>query len=435
MTQPTVGKMEKMEDTTRFAAFIGLDWADQKHDLCLSTAGSQRVEQTVLEQSPETLDDWACRLRERFGGRPVAICLEQTRGALVYALMKYDFLVLFPLAPVRLAKYRQAVTSSGAKDDPTDAQLLWDYLVHHRDRLVPWKPDAPLTREIALLGQGRRDAVDLRTKLTNTLTAVLKAYFPQALSLAGELLHAPMACAFLMKWTTPEQLRRARPQTIREFYYAHNCRSEQRIQKRSEAIANLRSLTTDPAIINSSVMKVRMLVAQLRSLANSIASYDRQLKKLLQQHPDAALYVGLPGAGDALAPRLLAAFGDDRRRIDSAAAMQSLSGIAPVTRRSGKRQTVQRRWACAKFLRQTFHEFAHHSRHQSPWAKAFYHSQRAKGKGHHAALRTLAFKWIRILYRCWKTRTPYDEATYLNTLRKRNSPLLQFLDPPTTACA
>ena len=435
MAQPIVGKMEKMEDATQFAAFIGLDWADQKHDLCLSTAGSQRVEQTVLQQSPETLDDWACRLRERFGGRPVAICLEQTRGALVYALMKYDFLVLFPLAPARLTKYRQAVTSSGAKDDPTDAQLIWDYLVHHRDRLVPWKPDGPLTREIALLSQGRRDAVDLRTKLTNTLTAVLKAYFPQALSLAGNLLHAPMACAFLMKWTTPEQLRRARPQTIREFYYAHNCRSEQRIQERSDAIANLRSLTTDPAIINSSVMKVRMLVSQLRSLAKSIANYDRQLKKLMQQHPDAALYVGLPGAGDALAPRLLAAFGDDRDRMDSAAAMQCLSGIAPVTRRSGKRRTVQRRWACAKFLRQTFHEFAHHSRHKSTWAKAFYHSQRAKGKGHHAALRTLAFKWIRILYRCWKTRTPYDEATYLNTLRKRNSPLLQYLDQPTTACA
>ena len=435
MAQPTVEKMEKIDDTTQFAAFIGLDWADQKHDLCLSTASSQQLEQTVLQQSPETLDDWACRLRERFGGRPVAICLEQTRGALVYALMKYDFLVLFPLTPVRLAKYRQAFTSSGAKDDPTDAQLLWDYLVHHRDRLVPWKPDGPLTREIALLAQGRRDAVDLRTKLTNTLTAVLKAYFPQALSLAGESLHAPMACAFLMKWTTPDQLRRARPQTIREFYYAHNCRSEQRIQERSDAIAHLRSLTTDPAIINSSVMKVQMLVPQLRSLAKSIASYDRQLKKLMQQHPDAALYVGLPGAGDVLAPRLLAAFGDDRGRMDSAAAMQCLSGIAPVTRSSGKRRTVQRRWACAKFLRQTFHEFAHHSRHQSAWAKAFYHSQRAKGKGHHAAVRTLAFKWIRILYRCWETRTPYDETTYLNALRKRNSPVVQYLDQPTTACA
>lgn len=423
------------ENTTQFAAFIGLDWADQKHDLCLSVAGSGQVEQAVLEQSAEAIEQWACRLRERFGGRPVAICLEQSRGALIYALMKYDFLVLFPLAPARLAKYREAVTSSGAKDDPTDANLLWDYLVRHRDRLLPWKPDGPLTREIALLAEARRDAVNLRTMLSNQLTAVLKTYFPQALPLVGESVHTPMACAFLMKWTTPEQLTRARPQTVREFYYAHNCRSEKRILERLDAIDNLSPLCTDPAIIHSSVMKVQMLVAQLRPLAKSIVSYDRQLEKLVKQHPDAALYVNLPGAGDALAPRLLAAFGEDRSRMDSPCAMQSLSGIAPVTRRSGKRCTVQRRWACAKFLRQTFHEFAHHSRYQSTWAKAFYDSQRAKGKGHHAAVRALAFKWIRILFRCWKTRTPYDEPTYLNALRQRNSSLLQYLDQPTTACA
>jgi transposase len=422
------------ENTTPFAAFIGLDWADQKHDLCLSVAGSEQVEQTVLEQSAEAIDQWACRLRERFGGRPVAICLEQSRGALIYALMKYDFLVLFPLAPARLAKYREAVTSSGAKDDPTDAKLLWEYLIRHRDRLQHWKPDDPLTREIALLVEARRDAVNLRTMLSNQLTAVLKTYFPQALSLVGESVHTPMACAFLMKWTTLEQLTRAKPQTVREFYYAHNCRSEKCILERLDAIDNISPLCTDPAIIHSSVMKVQMLVAQLRPLAKSIASYDRQLEKLVKQHPDAALYVNLPGAGDALAPRLLAAFGENRSRMDSPSAMQSLSGIGPVTRRSGKRCTVQRRWACAKFLRQTFHEFAHHSRYQSTWAKAFYDSQRAKGKGHHAAVRALAFKWIRILFRCWKNRTPYDEATYLDALRQRHSSLLQYLDQPTTAC-
>lgn len=436
MTQPKMESSEpKTENLTQFAAFVGLDWADQKHDLCLSTAGSERVQHSVLEQSPEAIDQWAGRLRQRFGGQPVAICLEQSRGALIHALMKYEFLVLFPLAPARLAKYREAVTSSGAKDDPTDANLLWDYLVRHRDRLVAWKPDGPLSRQIALLAEARRDAVNLRTKLGNQLTAVLKGYFPQALSLAGETVHSPIACAFLMKWTTPEQLQRAQLQTVRKFYYSQNCRSESRIQERLELIKNLVHLTTDPAIINSSVMKVRMLVAQLRPLAKSIDAMDRRLNELMQQHPDAGLYVNLPGAGDVLAPRLLAAFGDDRDRMDSCTPLQCLSGIAPVTRRSGKRCSVQRRWACSKFLRQTFHEFAHHSRHHSAWARAFYDSQRAAGKGHHTAVRALAFKWIRILFRCWKTRTPYDEATYLRALKKRNSPLLKYLDQPTTVCA
>ena len=432
MARNTVKKENNMD---QFAAFVGLDWADQKHDVCLSVGDSKRVEYDVIKQTPEAIDEWACLMRTRFDGQPVAVCIEQTRGAVVYALMKYEFITIFPLPPARLAKYRQAVTSSGAKDDPTDANLIWDYLVRHSDRLTPWKPDDPLTREIGLLAEARRDAVSLRTKLANQLIATLKGYFPQALSLLGESVHAPMACDFLSKWTTSDQLAKTRPQTVREFYYAHNCRSERRIQERLQTIADLSSLTTDTAIVNSGIMKVRMLVRQLRPLNKSIEEYDRQLKTLLKKHPDAELYTCLPGAGDALAPRLLAALGNDRDRFASATAVQCLSCIAPVTKRSGKRCSVQRRWACAKFLRQSFHEFAHHSRQQSPWAKAFYQSQRAKGKAHHTAVRALAFKWLRILYRCWKTKTPYNETVYLDSLKRRDSPLLQYLNQPPVPCA
>ena len=431
MTRSTV---ENGENVNQFAALVGLDWADEKHDVCLSVGDSKRVEYAVIKQTPEAIDDWVCRMRERFGGRPVAVCIEQTRGAVVYALMKYEFITIFPLPPARLAKYRQSFTSSGAKDDPSDANLIWDYLVRHSDRLSPWKPDDPLTREIGLLAEARRDAVSLRTQLANQLIASLKGYFPQALSLLGQSVHAPMACDFVSKWPTPDLLAKARPQTVREFYYAHNCRSERLIQERLQTIAGLLALTTDPAIVNSSVMKVRMLVRQLRPITRSIEEYDQQLKQLLAQHPDAELYTCLPGAGDVLAPRLLAALGTDRDRFNSATAVQCLSGIAPVTKRSGKRCSVQRRWACAKFLRQTFHEFAHHSRYQSPWAKAFYQSQRAKGKAHHTAVRALAFKWLRILYRCWKTKTQYNETVYLDALKRRNSPLLQYLDQPLAAC-
>ena len=432
MTRSTV---ENGENTNQFAAFVGLDWADEKHDVCLSVGNSMQVEYAVIQQTPEAIDDWACRMRERFGGRPVAVCIEQTRGAVVYALMKYEFITIFSLPPARLAKYRESFTSSGAKDDPSDANLIWDYLTRHPGRLTAWKPDDPLTREIGLLAEARRDAVNLRTQLANQLIATLKGYFPQALSLLGQSVHAPMACDFLSKWTTSDQLAKARPQTVREFYYAHNCRSERLIQERLQTIAGLLALTTDTAIVNSSVMKVRMLVRQLRPITRSIEEYDQQLKQLLAQHPDAQLYTCLPGAGDVLAPRLLAALGTDRDRFASASAVQCLSGIAPVTKRSGKRCSVQRRWACAKFLRQSFHEFAHHSRHQSPWAKAFYQSQRAKGKSHHTAVRALAFKWLRILYRCWKTKTPYNETVYLDALERRNSPLLQYLDQPLAPCA
>ena len=125
-----------------------------------------------------------------------------------------------------------------------------------------------------------------------------------------------------------------------------------------------------------------------------------------------------------MAPRLLAAFGTDRERFKSAADMQSLSGTAPVTRASGKTRAVLRRWACNKFLLQTFHEFAQHSMGRSAWAKTYYDQARRKGKRHHAAVRALAFKWIRILHRCWQNRTLYNEALYFQQLQRKGSRLV-----------
>jgi transposase len=422
-------------ESSVFAAFVGLDWADQKHDLVLYDPRGGAPEQLQLPHTPEAIDEWAGSLRQRFEGRPVAICFEQTRGAIAYALLKYDFLVLFPLPPARLAKYRESFSSSGAKDDPTDAALLVDYLLRHRDQLRVWRPDTPATRELLLLAEARRDAVNQKTRLSNQLTDVLKRYFPQALVLVGQDVDTPLACDFLAQWPTLAAVQAATPAQLRKFYYAHYCRNEERIVERLALAKSAIPLTNDAALIQAGSLQTQCLVAQIRVLRKTILKYEARLHELMDQHPDAALFRALPGAGHALAPRLLAAFGTDRERFQSAAELQMLSGVAPVTKRSGKRHIVQRRWACPKFLLQTFHEFANCSCKRSTWAKAFYLQQRAAGKGHHAALRTLAFKWIRILFRCWKTNTPYSEQRYLESLRLRKAPLLAFVPTLETTSA
>jgi transposase len=422
-------------DASLFAAFVGLDWADRKHDLVLYDPRDGRPEHLELPHTPEAIDQWAAGLRQRFGGRPIAVCFEQTHGAIAYALLKYDFFLLFPLPPARLAAYRESFSNSGAKDDPSDAALLVDYLLRHRDQLRVWRPDTPATREMLLLAEARRDAVDQRTRLSNQLTAVLKRYFPQALVLVGHDVDTPLACDFLGKWPTLDAVQRASPATLRKFYYAHFCRSEERLVERLELAKSAIPLTTDTALIQAGILQVQCLIGQLRALHKAIDKYEARLRELLAQHPDAALFNDLPGAGAALAPRLLAAFGTDRERFQSAGELQTLSGVAPVTKRSGRRRIVHRRWACPKFLLQTFHEFAHCSTKRSSWAKAFYLQQRAAGKGHHAALRGLAFKWIRILYRCWKTSTAYCEQRYLQSLRRTNAPLLAFLPVANAAGA
>ena len=133
------------------------------------------------------------------------------------------------------------------------------------------------------------------------------------------------------------------------------------------------------------------------------------------------------------APRLLAAFGSDRERWPDAASLQQYLGVAPVTERSGNKHWVHWRWACPKFLRQSVVEWAGMSVRYSVRAAAHYQQQRERGKGHHAAIRALAFKWLRILHRCWKDRKPYDEAVYLKALQKSGSPLLAAIAGATAA--
>jgi transposase len=158
-----------------------------------------------------------------------------------------------------------------------------------------------------------------------------------------------------------------------------------------------------------------------QSLRTAIEKFDGEIAAVYATHPDRFLIESLPGAGSALEPRLLAALGTDRGRFRSAGDMACCFGIAPVTASSGNSRWVHWRWACSKFVRQTFHEWAACTVREDGWARDHYERQRAKGKGHHAAVRSVAYKWIRILYRCWRDRVPYSEQRYLEALRTRGA--------------
>ena len=407
---------------SNIAAWVGLDWADQQHVVGLYDVGTGQSEISTLEQKPEALQSWLGQLRQRFGSRPVAVVLEQARGAVIYALLSVDFLVLYPVNPQSLASYRKVYGTSGAKSDSADAVLLMEMVRHSPQRFRPWKPDDADTRSLQLLTENRRQLVNQRTAFTNQLTGLLKSYYPQALELAGEL-DSLQACDFLEKWPTLEALQQARPAQIRKLYLDYGQPRPESLQQRLEQIRQARPLTTDPAAVLSGTMMVRALIELIRPLLATLERFDQQIAALFRKHPDRLLFESFPGAGAVLAPRLVAAFGTDRDRFESAQDIQQLSGIAPVTVQSGKQRLVHWRWACSKFLRQSFHEFADPSRKWCGWAKALYQQLKASGKGHHAAVRMLAFKWIRILFHCWKTRTCYDEQIYLKSLEKRNPTL------------
>lgn len=423
-----------MTSQPRYAAFVGIDWADQQHACCLVERDSSKREASVVAQTAESLDAWAADLRKRFGDRPVAVCLEQSRGALAYALMKYEFLVLFPLNPKQLAKYREALAPCGAKDDPSDAELLCSFLKEHHGRLRAWRPDDAITRQLRLLSEMRRKWVDQRTALGNQLIGQLKEVYPLALEFAGKHIYAAGVLALLSKFPSQRELQRASPrQLARLLPKPRRTVEESRLSTsrdpRVAAVREAKPLVTDAAILAASRLCIQHLVELLVRLNRTIAEYDREIAALIIKHPDAKLFGSLPGAGEALVPRLIAAFGTDRDRYESALHLAQFSGVAPITVRSGKTCLVRRRFFCPKHLRQTFHEFARCSLRGSAWAEAYCRMMRAKGHGFHSAVRALAFKWIRIVFRCWKERKPYDEAEYLQRLRQKNSPLLPYLSP------
>lgn len=400
-------------------ALIGLDWADEKHDVALRVPGSPTLERATFEHNPQQVAAWVASLRQRFGTGKIAICLEQARGALIYALMAYENLWLFPINPQSLAKLRAALYPSGKKDDPVDAALLLELLEHFGQRLRLWEPEEVTTRQLRLLVEARRSWVDRRTGLINELTTTLKSYFPQALELAGQKLASPMATDFLQKWPTLAAVQHVKPARLRAFYYGHNSRSEALLQQRLSLLQTTVPLTEDPAVVGALSLATQSLAATLARLRLVIARYDAEIARLFAAHPDAFIFASVEGAGEALAPRLLVAFGTDRERFADPQAMPCYSGTAPVTEKSGKQKWVHRRWARPVFLHQSWVEHADQSRRFSRWAKRCYEHLRHQGMGHWAALRVLAIKWQRILWRCWRNRTTYDEAIYLRSLQRR----------------
>jgi transposase len=411
-----------------FDLVIGLDRSDRKADLHwidLPTGAEQR--QTV-PTSPEALQAWAEALRRNHPDDRVAVCFEQPANNLIAFLARYPWIVLYPINPISLQKFRETFVVSRAKDDGKDAEYLAHLLAAHHDRFQPWQPDTQQTRLLERLVVDRRSVVDHRTGLSNRLQAILKDYFPQALELAGDELWRPLATAFLQRWPTLQAVQHARPEAIRKFYYAQGSRSEKLIQERLDRIAHAVPLTDDPALLESYAMRVRLTVQELELVTRTIKLYDQKIAAVFAEHPDHYLFRNLPGAGPVFGPRLLTSLGTRREEYPKATNLQRASGIAPVTKQSGKSKQVHRRYRCSVFFKQSIHEWAAETRFWSDWARAFYELKRAAGMNHHTAVRALAYKWLRVVWRCWQDRVVYEEAKYLAALKKHGSPVIDWLN-------
>ena len=239
-----------------FAAFSAIDWSDAKHALCSFDASTSKKEDSSLKHTPEDLAAWASALRARFAGQPIAVCLEQSRGPLISALLQYDLWVLYPSNPTTLATYRQAFSPSRATDDPRDADYLRAWLLHHRDRRRAWRPDDAKTRTRQYLVEHRRRLLHDRPRLSKRMTALLKAYFPQVLHRC-DAIRTLLVCDLLRRWPTLEALKKVRPATLEKFLPAHHSVRTEPIAHRIAAIKEAVPLTTDQAVMPASVLMIK----------------------------------------------------------------------------------------------------------------------------------------------------------------------------------
>jgi transposase len=293
------------------------------------------------------------------------------------------------------------------------------------DKLTAIQPESADIRALAQLLEYRRKIVQDRVDLSNTITATMKNYYPQVLDWFKEK-DTIIFCDFVTRWPSLPEIQKVRKQTLMNFFNQHNSRYPAINEKRFADIKTACTLTNDPGVIEPNRLLIEVLIPQLKLLIEAIERFDREIKVYYRGQDDRFIFDSFPGAGAQLAPRILVAFGSNRERYSSAADLQKYAAVAPVIEQSGKKKWVHWRYSCPTFLRQTFVEWAGLSIRYSFWAKAYYDQQISKGKPHNTVIRALAFKWIRIVFRCWKTNTPYDESTYLKALKKRGSPLLKF---------
>ena len=419
-TTTNIDNQRQTQIPDQFVAWIGFDWGHHSHAFAIQDQSGQRQCGTIPATS-EALHNWVGQLQNRFGSRPVALAIETNRSGAISALQDFYWLTIYTVNPSSSASFRKTFKPSGASDDIPDAQILLQLLLSHQDKLRPLIQQDPLTIKLDALTRTRRQLVDHTTKLTCQITSLLRGYFPQALEMFGDI-DSPLAIDFLSRWPDLISLKAAKPGSLKRFYYTHNVRNNQLIQKRLESVKQALALTTNQAIVSPSVIKLKAMLGVLRELRKQITILDREIAIAFHQHPNAHLFRNLPGAGDALAPRLCALFGTVQELIPDAPTLQKKIGVAPVLEKSGKSAWTHWRWFAPVFMRQTMIEWAGQTVQYSRWARVYYRRMAAQGKDHWVILRALAFKWIRVLWKCWATNTIYDEPKYLRQLHRRKSP-------------
>jgi transposase len=392
--------------------FVGDDWAEGHHDIEVQDEAGRRLAKARLAEGLAGVAQLHELIAQHLGedqADQVAIGIETDRGPWVIALIAAGYRV-FAINPLKVARYRERQSVSGAKSDAADAHVLADMVRTDSHQLRQIAGDSDQAEAVKVVARAHKTLIWERTRHAQRLRNALREFFPAAL-LAFEDLTAADTLELLAKAPDPDTAARL---TIAQISAALKRAHRHHVSQKAPLIqAALRSeqLRQPSAVTAAYAATVRAQAALIATLNTQIKTMGAQVEAHFGQHPDAEIYLSQPGLGPILGARVLAEFGDDKNCYADARARKNYAGTSPITRASGKKKTVLARYVHNDRLIDALGQQAFSALSASPGARAYYDDLRRRGTGHRAALRQLANRLVGILHGCLKSGTIYDEAT------------------------
>ena len=389
---------------------IGLDWGGAAHTLCVVDVQGAIAARFEVAHTAEGLTELIRRLA-RFGDpADLPVAIERPSGLVVEALLAAGHPVV-PIHPNVVRASRSRYRAAAGKSDAGDAYLLADLLRTGGHRFRPLSPCSDEIKALRALVRGRDDLVATRIALANQLRSLLDGFWPGAAAIFADV-DSPIALAVLRRYPTPDGTARLGEKRLAGFLGQHHDSGR---RTPAQLLARLRAAPAGLAGDAETEAKgemVRALAAALDSLVAQIAKLTGRIRHAVTTLPDGQIVMSFPRAGQICAAQILAELGDVRERYLTADQLAAEAGLCPVTHQSGRSRGVTFRWACNRRLRQAIACFADNSRHGCSWAADIYRRARARGCRHPHAIRILGRAWVRVLWRAWIDRQPYDPARH-----------------------
>ena len=393
-------------DPALLAVYVGLDWAAEIHAVCVLDHAGRQLAAFTIDHSRDGIASLIARLAKYGDPADIQIGIERPNGRLVDLLLEAGHPVV-PVSPNAIKTWREGEVISGAKSDAGDAAVIAEYLRLRNHRLRPVQPYSAQTKALRTVVRSRDDLVQMRVAATNQLDALLDAHWPGGKAIFADT-ESAITLAFLRRYPTAAAAQHLGEKRLAGFLAKQGYSGRRPVAQLLARLRNAPAGTTDPVLVVAVADAVLAMVDVVEALAHAIKKLSSSVTARLGEHPDGEVFTSLPRSGQINAAQMLAEWGDVREAYDSPDAVAALAGVTPVTKASGKQHAVHFRWACNKRFRVAITTFADNSRHTSPWAADIYARARARNHDHPHAVRILARAWIRVIYRCWTDRTPYD---------------------------